>query len=231
MWAIWKARNNNIFEGKKMPVLSLLHQIVYSSQMYCPPAMKAKKSRALVSGPVLVYPCGFFDGASISNIGGVGFCLFLNESHSFEFALGAGYCTNTKAELVGLWALLHSAQVMGIPTLNVFGDSSVIINWEKGTAGLSTPNLSHWCRETRNLYTCFLKLSFSHIYHEHNQLADSLSKSALSLAPGVGSYTEIFEGLLASHDTFKLFWARCWSLFSFFSCTFFVRFGAGTFRL
>ena len=94
---------------------------------------------------------------------------------------------------------------MGLPTLTVFGDSSVIINWEKGTAGLSPPDLSHWCRETRKLCTCFLKLSFSHIYHEHNQLTDSLSKSALSLAPGVGSYTKIFEVLLASHDTFKLF--------------------------
>ena len=131
--------------------------------------------------------------------------MFLNESHSFEFSLGAGKCTNTKAELVGLWALLHIAQMMGIPTLKVFGDSSVIINWAKGTVALSPPELNHWCRETRKLCTRFLELSFSHIYREHNQLAERLSKYALSLAPGFGSYSEIFEGLLASHDSFKLF--------------------------
>ena len=99
--------------------------------------LDAKKKRALGPGPMLVYPFRFFDGAFAKNEGGVGYCLFLSESHSFEFALGVGKCTNTKAELVGLWALLLTAQMMGIPTLNVFGDSSVIINWAKGIAALS----------------------------------------------------------------------------------------------
>ena len=69
-----------------MPVISLIQQIAYSSQMYCPRVIKAKKSRALGPGPVLVYPHDFYDGASAKNVGGVGFYLFLNESHSFEFA-------------------------------------------------------------------------------------------------------------------------------------------------
>ena len=112
-----------------MYVLSLLHQIAYFSLMYQLSSLKAKNPRAFGSSPVLVYPCGFFDGASASNIGGVGFCLFLNESHSFEFAMGDGTYTNTKAELIALWALLHIAQMMGIPTLNIFGDSTIIINW------------------------------------------------------------------------------------------------------
>ena len=119
--------------------------------MYCPPAYKAKKTRYLGPGPVLVYPHGFFGGASTKNEGGVGYCLFLNESHSFEFALGVGKCTNTKAKLVGLWALLLTSQMMEIPMLNVFGDSSVIINWAKGIASLSPPKRNHWCRETRKL--------------------------------------------------------------------------------
>ena len=134
------------------------------------------------------------------------FCLYLNESHSFEFnALWAGFCNNTKAELVGLWAPLHTTQMMGIPTLKVFGDSSVIINWAKGTATLSPPELHHWCRETRKLCSCFLELSFCHIYRELNQQADRISKTAISLAPGFGSYSEFFDGLLASHDNFRLF--------------------------
>ena len=74
-------------------------------------------------GPVLVYPRGFFDGAFAKGVGGVGYCLILSESHSFEFALGTGSCTNIKAELIGLWALLHTAQMMGIPKLRIYGDS------------------------------------------------------------------------------------------------------------
>ena len=166
--------------------------------------MKGKKSRVLGHGPKLDYPCGFFDGASTKNVGGVGLCLHLNESHSFEFAMGVGLCTNTKAELVGLWALLHITQMMGIPTLKVFGDSSVIINWENGTATLSPPEIHYWCRDTRKLCSHFLELSFFHIYHEHNQQADCLSKTALSLALGFSSYAEFFYGLLASHNNFKL---------------------------
>ena len=74
-------------------------------------------------GPILVYPYGFFNGASAKGTGGVGYCLLLSESHSLEFALGASPCTNTKAELIGLWALLYTTQMMGIPKLRIYGDS------------------------------------------------------------------------------------------------------------
>ena len=94
---------------------------------------------------------------------------------------------------------------MGIPTLNILGDSFVIINWAKGTDALSPPELNHWCRDNRKLCTFFIHLSFYHIYHEHNQLADYLSKTALSLAPGTGFYIKKFEGHLVSHDNYKLF--------------------------
>ena len=102
MWTIWKAINIYIFEGKILTVINLLHQITYLSQMYYPSVIKIKKSRPLGMGPVLHYTCGFFDGASSKMVGGVGLCLMLNESHHLEFALGAGPCSNTKAELIGL---------------------------------------------------------------------------------------------------------------------------------
>ena len=119
--------------------------------------------------------------------------------------MGAGTCTNTKAELIALWALLLVTKMMGIPLLNIFGDSAVIINWAKGNVALNPPDISHWCMDTRSLISYFHHLSFSHTYREHNQLADRLSKSALSLAPRCGKYSEFLDGLLASHDTFQRF--------------------------
>ena len=107
-------------------------------------------------------------------------------------------------------------KLMGIPCLNIFCDSVVIINWEKGNAFLNLPKLSHWCMDTRRLISCFLHLSFSHTYREHNQLADRLSKSALSLAPGSGNFSEVLEGHLVLSDSFQLFWARCRSFALFF---------------
>ena len=136
--------------------------------MYWPSSLKVKKPSAYGSGPALVFPYGFFDGAAASYNGGVSFYLFLNESHSFEFAMEAGTCTNTKAELIALWALLFVTKMMGIPLLNIFCDSAVIINWAKGNAALNPPNLSHWCMYTRSLSTFFIHLSFSHTYREHN---------------------------------------------------------------
>ena len=76
-------------------------------------------------------------------IAGAGFCIFLNDSHFLEFSLGVGHGTNTKAELLSLWALLHTSHMMGIPLAQVFGDSQVIINWAKGSTALSPPEVVH----------------------------------------------------------------------------------------
>ena len=129
----------------------------------------------------------------------------MSEAHTFKFSLGPGPCTNTKAELIRLWALLHIAQMMGIPKLRIYGDSSVIINWANGLASPSPPELLHYCGDTRKLCTCFLELTFYHIYHEFNQHADCLSKKSLSLALGSGNYSKYIDGHLTSLDSFELF--------------------------
>lgn len=61
----------------------------------------------------MYYPCGFMDGASKCTRAGAGYCIFINETHRLEFSLGVGHGTNTKAELLSLWALLLSSQMMG----------------------------------------------------------------------------------------------------------------------
>ena len=73
-----------------------------------------KKPRAIDAGRILILPYGLFDGVAASGFGGAGFYLFLNESHSLEFALGVGNYTNTKAELNALWALLNTINIVCI---------------------------------------------------------------------------------------------------------------------
>ena len=143
----------------------MIQQIIFTVQAALNLSVsKDKKRRNIGPAPCMIYPCGFMDGASNYMLAGVGYCIYINELHCLEFSLGVGYGTKTKAKLLGLWALLLSSQMMGIPLAHVYGDSQVIINWAMGSTALSPPDLFHWCRETKKLIASFKDLSFSHIY-------------------------------------------------------------------
>ena len=84
MWVIWKARNHAIFEGKKKTFLDIFQQIMFSTQLnYSHPVIQAcyKKVKQIGPPPRLTFPCVFFYGASTSSGMGVGYSLYLNESH------------------------------------------------------------------------------------------------------------------------------------------------------
>ena len=131
-------------------IFSMVQQIITYVQALPSSTVTGKtRSKKLGKPPCKVYPCGFIDGASNCMTVGVGYCIFLNDSHYLEFSLGVGYGTNTKEELLSLWALLLSSQMMGIPLSHVYGDSQVIINWAMGSTALSPPELVHRCRETK----------------------------------------------------------------------------------
>ena len=192
-----------------MTVLNIFHQFMYAAQLSPSRPVtlnrKRKKTRQIGPGPCMIFPCGFFDGASISTAAGARYILFLSEKHHLDFALGVGRGSNTKAELMGLWALLKSSQMMSIPLVHIYGDSQVIINWAKGITALTPPNLSHWCGETQKLITSFHDLAFSHIYREHNGIADRLSKTTLFYEPSYGCFSEFINDQLVISDTFQFF--------------------------
>ena len=56
----------------------------------------------------------FFDGATSGSIGGAGFFFLLGDTHTLSFYMGCGISTNTRAKLLVLWALLATANLMGI---------------------------------------------------------------------------------------------------------------------
>ena len=119
--------------------------------------------------------------------------------------MGCGISTNTMAELVALWALFVVAKDLGIPSLNVFGDSTVIINWAKNAAPLASPCLDHWFHDIRILMNSFSFLVIKHTYREHNQQTCCLLKEALDLAPGYGNFSEYIDGLNELKGVFQLF--------------------------
>ena len=51
----------------------------------------------------------------------------------------------------------------------------------------------------------FSHMTIKHIYCEHNQQADCLSRKALVLAPGYELFTEYLDGMIDYHGNFQLY--------------------------
>ena len=103
------------------------------------------------------------------------------------------------------WALLYFAKYIGLPYLHVFGDSSMIINWEKGESTLDMVNLEAWCNNTKKLISSFTYVDFSHVYREYNKRADTLSKAGLKEVSGHLTLSKICEGELLEEVRIQLF--------------------------
>jgi len=180
---------------------SLLNIIFEEVKTFKPPQKHKHRIRNIGKSPTSVYPMIFFDGAAANNMGGAGVCLWLNEQHLLAFKLGCGSCTNTRAELLALWASLRVAKDIGLPYLHIFGDSSVIINWDKMEYTLDMVNLEAWCFNTRILMSSFTWVDFSHVYREHNRRAYILSKQGLHLVPSHLLLTESFGNEIIGVDS------------------------------
>ena len=80
-------------------------------------------------------PWGYFDGASRAHqlsCGGGG-VLYRSENHFFHFSAGLGRGSNNYTELMALRLLLLFALEQGCLSLQVFGDSMLVIEWAKET--------------------------------------------------------------------------------------------------
>ena len=122
MWIIWRTRNLIIFEEKRRSIYSIICHIISAVQtLNLMPTRRIKHIRKVGQPPPLIYPCGFIDGASKCQVAGVGYCIYINDGHHMEFSLGVGQGTNTKAELLSLWAILTTSHMMGIPMTQIYG--------------------------------------------------------------------------------------------------------------
>ena len=81
----------------------------------------------------------------------------------------------------------------------------VIISWLNGLSALDIPSLKHWCDEINDMLYLAPPVIFKHIYREHNMMADGLSKQALLLDMGSGTFCESLDGLVIDHGHFLLF--------------------------
>ena len=123
----------------------VVHTIREQLQLYHVLYQQKIKRRTIGLAPIYDFPIGFFEGASANHTGGIGVHLLINHDHYFCFKLGVGMSTNTISELLAISTLLYYAKSMGLPTLHMHGDSTVIINWFNRRCALSLLALDGWC--------------------------------------------------------------------------------------
>ena len=96
-----------------------------------------------------------------------------------------GRATNTKAELMVLWATLKIAKDKQIAKLNIHGDSKTMIEWAQERNNIRAPHLQNLLRAIQSMQPFFASLKFNHVYREFNTKADTLSKQDLAIQPGI----------------------------------------------
>ena len=127
---------------------------------------------------------GYFDGASRGNPGrgGAGACL-VDDSGSvvWECAEYLGVCTNNEAEYTALIRLLAEARSRGIASLEVRGDSKLVICQVKREWKINKPHLRKLAEEAWALMEG-MDIRAVWIPRERNKLADALSNKAIDMS-------------------------------------------------
>jgi ribonuclease HI len=123
--------------------------------------MRRVPSRPAVGGTV-----GWFDGAALATgqNSGAGGVLQINEHIIFKWTINCGPGTNTRAELLGAWALLTLASRLAISELFVQGDSKIVIDWLWGKGRLQVVTLECWKDRLIDLIKLFHNITFQHVY-------------------------------------------------------------------
>jgi ribonuclease HI len=141
-------------------------------------------------------PWAFFDGASQENntCCGGGAVLFLSNTHLFRLKMGLGPGTNNFAELMSLKLLLLFSLEKNVHSIQLFGDSLLVINWIRKSQRCHNIILCPLLEEVFRILASFDNYSFHHVYREHNQEADSLSKEGLQMVVGTWMIREDKDG-------------------------------------
>jgi ribonuclease HI len=205
-WQLWIERNKAIFEDRAPSILSVTHRIL-SSFSWQPSTVKTLPLQVCEFTQEEGFTLACFDGATHSNglCCGAGGIFKSHPSRVTKWFINCGAGSNTKAELMGLWATLTLATFWSINQLQILGDSRVIIDWINHKCNLNTVNIECWKQKTLELAKNFKDLSIHHIYRVHNKEADALSKRALTEIEGRLSVYHSDSGLESQPSCINIF--------------------------
>jgi len=205
-WQIWLERNKVLFEDAS-PSLQAVFYRMLASFHWQPSTVKTLPFKAVDSFLPEGYSVACFDGATLSSGSccGAGGTFKSHPERITKWFLNCGRGSNTKAELLGLWATLMIASSWSLNHLHVIGDSKVIIDWINRKCRLQSIHVEGWKLKTQQLAFSFSDITFRHLPRSFNSEADALSKRALKQVVGRLSIFHCDRGLESPTSSFNLF--------------------------
>ncbi|MFC4552955.1 MULTISPECIES: ribonuclease HI [Halorussus] len=123
----------------------------------------------------------YFDGGSRGNPGpaAVGWVIVTSDGIAAEGSETIGRATNNQAEYEALVRALRAARDYGFDSLDVKGDSELIVKQVNGAWNTNDPDLRELRVTARELLTNFDEWTLQHVPREINERADKLVNEAL----------------------------------------------------
>jgi len=143
--------------------------------------IKSNKAQEAKIFPEIEYKMQF-DGCSKKNPGlaGAGAVIYKYSKEIWSGNLFVGTNdTNNCAEYSGLILGLQQAIELNIKTLQIEGDSLLVINQMTGKYKCNSPNLIELLNKAKELTAKFDSINFVHIFRNKNVRADELSNIAV----------------------------------------------------
>ena len=142
----------------------------------------------------IILRIGFFYGTSNEEHCGCGMVIVINKDHFLYICGGLG--SNTKAELLSLYALLLIAFHIGPTNINIYGDSNIIIDWLNCFTNVHVIFLKHSIQKIQDIRRSFMEISFRHISTCYNDTTNTLSKESLPLKFSSSRIQSFLEGVI-----------------------------------
>lgn len=126
----------------------------------------------------------YFDGASKGNPGPSGYGGIIYDicgNMVINYKVNCGIGTNNRAEYLGALRGIKEAHEMGLTHLQIIGDSQLVIRQLTGVYKVRDARLKEIYSMIKEYERRFEKVIYTHVYRQHNAVADKLANEGIEL--------------------------------------------------